>query len=285
MAAIQFGYQNNSDQATLSGGSWETALPLANLKQRVQSKVARTTDAAEASTRIDIDMGGVDKIVRLVALFRHNLSTAATARVTAGTTAGASDVYDSGTIDVWPLFYIPQDLEWEADNWWLGTISPEEAAGYPLSLIHDAGRNVLARYWRVQISDVGNSDGYVEAGRLWMGPLWSPQVTYGLEAFLIWEPKSTEQKSLGGVLYFDEQPSARVFRLSLPALSSVETYGVMLEIQRSVGNAGEIVVIPDPDDRLRRFKRDLLGRLRQIDPLVQFASGYYRAGFEVEELL
>lgn len=285
MGIIQISYVNNSDAATLSGGSWTTALPLANLQTRTQSKVARTTNAAIGSTLFNVDFGVASTIVRLVGLWRHNLSTGALYRVTAGTTAGGSDVYNSDWQSVWPSVFLPQDVEWEADNWWTGALTQAEAAGYPFALLHDVGRNTLARYWRVEINDTANTAGYIEIGRLWMGPLWSPSRQYSFGATLVWEPRSEEERSLGGVLYFDEQPAVRVFSFDLAAASDIEAFGTLLDVQRLARNDREVVVIPDPDDTPRRFKRDMLGRLRKSNPLAQIAHGYQSAGFEVEELL
>lgn len=285
MALPLISYANLADAATLSGGSWETGLPLTNLQDRLQGKVARSTDALATSTRIDIDLGDANKIVRLVGLVRHNCSVLATYQITAGTTAGGTDAYDGGAVDVWPSVYLPGDLEWEDDNWWLGTISAADAAGYPISLWHDVGANIKARYWRVAITDTGNPAGYVQAGRLWMGRIVSPQIGQRFGASLTWEARSEEERSLGGVLYFDERPSARVYNFELMALTNGEAMGWALDLQRVAGNSGEVVIIPDPADAQRRIKRDILGRLRAMDPLTQFSHGYQSTGYTLEELL
>ena len=101
MAKLQLSVANAADGATLSGGLWLGTAPLANLQQRLLSKVARSVDLLATSTRLDIDLGNARAIVRLVALARHNLTTAATYRITAGTTLGGTDLYDSTTLPVW----------------------------------------------------------------------------------------------------------------------------------------------------------------------------------------
>lgn len=52
-------YGNKIGAATLSGGSWMPALPLANLKDQSLTKVARSVNADPASTIINIDLGGL----------------------------------------------------------------------------------------------------------------------------------------------------------------------------------------------------------------------------------
>ena len=79
-------YGNLIDSATLSGGDWSETLPLANLQSRILSKVARSTDAAPASTVIAVDFGAA-RTLGVVALVNHNLTLAATVRVRAGSEA------------------------------------------------------------------------------------------------------------------------------------------------------------------------------------------------------
>ena len=78
MAKLQLSLTNVADAATLSGGLWLGTAPLANLQQKLLSKVARSVDLLAASTRLDVDLGNASTIVRFVALARHNLTTAAT---------------------------------------------------------------------------------------------------------------------------------------------------------------------------------------------------------------
>lgn len=71
-----------SDAGTLSGGSWEATLPLTNLQTAWLAEVARSTDAALASTALVCDQGS-SKRIRAVSLHGHNLSLAAKYRVRA----------------------------------------------------------------------------------------------------------------------------------------------------------------------------------------------------------
>jgi len=114
--------------------------PLANLQQHLLPKVARSVDLLVISTRLDIDLGSASIIVRFVALARHNITTSATYCITAGTTLGGFDLYDRIALPVWPAVYLPEDLEWEDDNWWEGQITAAEAESYPTALEHDVAR-------------------------------------------------------------------------------------------------------------------------------------------------
>ena len=285
MAKLQLSLANVADGATLSGGLWLTAAPLANLQQRLLSKVARSVDLLETSTRLDIDLGTASTIVRFVALARHNLTTSATYRITAGSTVGGADLYDSTTMPVWPAVYLPEDLEWEDDNWWEGQISATEAEGYPIALEHDVGSNIRARHWRIALADPANPVGFLDIARLWMGPLWAPQRNLGYGAAFTWEARSIAEYSLGGVLFSEPRPPARVLRFTLNALNDAEAYGVLLDAQRRVGTDGEVWVIPNWDDAARRFKRDFLARFRRFDPIAQIHNRLHETSFELEERL
>lgn len=281
---IQFSFANLADAATLSAGSWQAGAPLANLQQEFLSKRARSTNDDLASTTIRIDFGAV-AIVRLVAIARHNLSRDATYRVFGGSTAGSGDIYDSGTLPVWPAIFLPQDLEWENDNFWTGQISAAETVGYPISLTHDCGGNILARYWRIDFADTTNPDGYVELARLWMGRVWSPTRNYSYGASLTWEARDISEQSLGGVLFHDRRDPARVFRFSLKALTTTEATGAPLDAQRLLGSAGQLWVVPEPADLARGFKRNMLARMRRADPIAQAFRNLHETAFELEEIL
>jgi hypothetical protein len=284
MQTIGLSFQNVGDAATLSGGSWSLTLPLPNLQQTLMAKVARSTNALASSTQFNIDLLATNVNVRLIALVKHNLSVSATYRVTGGTTPGGNDVYDSGTQQVWPPVFLPGDLEWEFNNWWLGYAIDTNVAGYPASLWIDAGANYQARYWKVAITDTGNAAGYVQASRLWMGQLWRPPISFEYNSTFVWEARDVEEQSLGGVLYYDPRPSARVFGFSFGALTAQEAYGIIAEIQRVARNSGQIVVLPDTDSQYA-YKRNLLARLRKMDPLKQLTWKIHSAAFEAEEVL
>jgi hypothetical protein len=282
---VQFSFYNRADAATLSGGAWQAGAPLVNLQQEFLSLRARSAGLAEASTQFRVDLGADAPVVRLLALARHNLSIAATYRITAGTTAGAADVYDSGFSDAWPAVYDQLDLEWEDDNFWTCQIEPDDIEGYPTGLVHDAGQNIRARHWSVYFSDAANAAGYIEVARFWAGPLWSPQVGAAPGEAFAWEARSVTDYSLGGVAFTEIRAPARVLRFKLPMLSDAEAFGVLLDAQRRVGAHGQLWVIPDPDDRARGHKRNFLARARRMDPLTAMMADLHEGGFELEEVL
>lgn len=288
MANISFGYQNRTDEGTLSGGSWMVSLPLSNLQDRVIAHVARSADAQIASTQFDLDLGQSGRFIGAIALLGHNLTVLAKIRLRGADTQAnlaAGPLYDSGWVDVWPDGVIPlADLEWEEDNFWLGTLTAEQRAAYNTPFVHTFTRTIQ-RWWRVEIDDTTNSAGYVQVGRLFLSDLWSPatNMSYGTELSV--EDRSETDTALGGVEYFTEQARYRVTRLSLDWLSAEEAYSRMLEIQRVLGVTGELLVIPDSDDTANTIRRTLIGRLLRISPINHAMIGIYRTTLEIRELL
>ena len=99
--SVFIGWPNRAASATLSAGSWTG---LANLNNSNYWEVARSTNASPANTVINIDIGSV-KALRAVALAAHNLSANASWCIKLGTSAGASDIYDSGNQAVWAMAF------------------------------------------------------------------------------------------------------------------------------------------------------------------------------------
>jgi hypothetical protein len=446
MANIFLAWQNRVDDGTLSGGSWLSALPLANVQNRQVQKVARSTNAAEASTKFDLDLLSAQSI-GVFALVVHNISNVGKVRITAsndataydndlpvsdltsgwtmigaqaslntsagpdGTTtadllyedtfggnhffsrnvgvvsgarffeawvkaagrtrgrfqllsvggsasisfdlssgsitsstgsavitahangwfkikssatfssasasvdlilqnASGQEVYtgdgasgllvfgirtaagdglaaDSGWIDVWPAGVIPTDLlEWEDDNFWLGTISAQARAGFQSPLIWRLPFLSVARYWRCEIFDSTNSDGYVQVGRVFLARGWTPSVNFAYGAGLGYQDPTPVLTSLSGAEYFDVRSKFRVMTFELQYITDSEAYSYALELQRLAGVSGEVLVMPDGgEDAGIQPLRSFVGRLRQAGPVMQTKPSAYTVQFEIKELL
>jgi len=73
---ILLAYGNKATGATLSGGQWESALPLNNLKNGRLGKVARSSNQGPAATQFRFDLAA-NYVLRALALVNHNLTTGA----------------------------------------------------------------------------------------------------------------------------------------------------------------------------------------------------------------
>lgn len=286
MANIYLAWQNRTDTASLSSGSWNALLPLANLQNRQVQKVARSADTALASTKFDVDLGAAYQI-SVLALIVHNISVSGKVRITASDTATFTALaYDSGWVSVWPAGVIPISLlEWEEDNFWLGTLSANARAGYQSPFINILPSTVTQRYWRVEINDTGNSDGYVQIGRLFMARGWRPGINYAYGASLGYEDPTPVDVSLSGAEFFDVRSKFRVFGFDIDYITDSDAYAYALELQRIAGVSGEVLMCQDTDDAARMPQRAFVGRLRQIGGVTQATPTSHSARFEIKELL
>lgn len=286
MANVLLAYQNRTDAGILSGGSWLSTLPLVNLQNRLVQKVARSTNAATASTKFDIALAAAQQ-VGVLALVVHNMSVTAKVRITCADNSGfVAPIYQSAWIDVWPAGMIPQSLlEWEEDNFWLGTLSANARAGYQAPFIHVLPTAQTQRYWRVEMDDASNGDGYLHVGRLFISPVWRPEVNYSLGAGLGYRDPSPVETSLSGAEFFDVRGKPREFAFSLDGLATSEAYDYVLQMQRQLGTSGDLLQIPDIDDTTRLPARAFVGRMADIAPIVETRNGRFSAQFNVRELI
>lgn len=286
MSNILLAYQNRTDEAALSGGSWRASLPLANLQNRLVQRVARSSSAALVDTLLNVDFGAV-KTVGVVALVVHNLSVGAKVRIRADDAADfVTPAYDSGWVDVWPSGLVPQDLlVWEEENFWLGTLSAQARAGYQSPYIHVLSAPQTYRYWRIELDDTTNSDGYVHIGRLFMSATWTPTINYNQGAELVYKDTTPTETSLSGAEYFDVRGKAREFSFTLEGLTDTEAYDVVLQLQRVAGISGEILQIPDLDDTTRIPARAYVGRLVDLSPISNNTPDRFKVQLKIRETL
>lgn len=285
MSNCMIGFPNLIDGGTLSGGSWLAALPLANLQNRIIGKVARSSTAAAANTQFDTDFAA-EKNIRVLGLTNHNGSLGARYRIRASAASTfATTLYDSGWLDVWPVVYTTDNLEWEDDNWWTCKYSDEQRIGYPATLIHILPANTLARYWRIEIDDAANAAGYVQIGRAFIGPAWQPKLNMSYGTGIGWETATEVQEALGGAEYFQRRAPFRSQRFALDWMSRDEAMGQAFELQRRAGIDQEVLWVFDPDDTVHALRRRWLGRLRELNPIEYPYHGIGKTAFEIKELL
>jgi hypothetical protein len=289
MANLIIGFPNLLDSATLSGGSWEASLPLTNLQDRRLAKKARTTNDNTSSTKFDIDLTR-DRAIKLICLVKNNFSIDATYRIYGSAVSNfATTVYDSGVQEVWTVVYDSLDLEWEEDNFWDGKPSQEYLVNLKetstLNLIHILTISTLARYWRVEIYDTANADGYVEIGRVFISTQWqvTNNILYG--ASLGYETNTSVDESLDGPEYFDVRTAYRNFKFELESYNYDEGHAKLLDISRQVGIDKEVFVIPDPDDIRNMTRRAFLGRLKSLNPIQYPYFDTNKAAYEVKEIV
>ncbi|WP_158876907.1 hypothetical protein [Antarcticirhabdus aurantiaca] len=288
---ILIGAPNRLDGAALSGGSWAAGMPLSNLKTREFSRRARSTDTTPAAATFTLDFGKPREL-RILALIAHNCSLTAKVRYEVSEASNFSTRLYDVTVDVWGGFpTAPWDinaLEWENDNFWLGTYDQEDLEGFTPTSSHIMPAEITGRYLRVTILDELNDDDFVEVGRVFAGPAVSPTINYAWGGTLGYEIATAVEQSLGGNEFFDVREPVRIFRFALQHLTDDEGFGIFLELVRRYGVHGEVFIVPEPLDAFNGIRRNFLGRMRQPGALEQVGwmngGSAHSIAFEIKEL-
>lgn len=235
---------NSSDTATITDGNANilASLPQTNLQKAQRTKVVRTSNTSDLV--LNMNWGGAGKNISGVGLMRHNLSSAATWQVQIYDAQNQTGtiLYDSGAIDAIGVKALG-DLDWGVD-----------ALGASVFDGWDEG-NRFSTLWftqvtglsaKITLSDATNTDGYIQASRLFMGVSSQPSknVSFGLKSS--WEEGTKQFRSEGGSLRSDPSPQYRAFNMTLADLTPGERSG-FFENVRTVGMTSDFLVSVFPE--------------------------------------
>jgi hypothetical protein len=268
-----FGWPIYSDRSvsyvpTVSGGSWRSTLPLASLLDRKLARVARSTNVTLASTQFICDLR-VARPVGVLALPKHTLSPNARVRWTAAATeAGlATPLYDSGWLTVWPAYATREDVD-----------------GLNVAHVHLPAEPITARFWRCEIDDVGNPDGFVDVARLVIAGAWTPSTGMALGASYTLESATERIVSDGGAALYLPKPIRRQWEFEVPMLEEPETFATVWRMVRSLGTSGQLFFVFDRADPYMH-ERAFLCVLRELSSIDYPQASFHSVPFRlVEEL-
>ena len=245
--------------STIITPSTEVAtLPAENLKDPHIAKKWRTTSVTSQYLRIDMASA---QPVQVVALIGTNLTAAATWRVRASSSdplVATGIVYDSGTV------------------------SAGIDTRYGLASLIMASE-ISARYWKIDLTDSGAS-GYLQAGRLFMGPMFQPKVNYSYNWSVAYIDPSRKNRSRGGQLYTDIQPMYRAVAFKFDFLTQAEALNGVLEIDRNCGLHRDLLALLDVDGS-NRSEQAIWGTLESSSELSNPSFGVYSKAYRIEERL
>ncbi|WP_427500811.1 hypothetical protein ACQE3E_15725 [Methylomonas sp. MED-D] len=260
MANLMLGYGNLIESSdTLSGGSWSTSFPLANVKNRRLAKVARTVDDATGSSWLNIDLGA-NRTAQCFAAIRTNLSAAGVFRVRAagnGDSTYSVPLYDSGYVS---------------------------AAAFTPDLILGLAASISARYWRLEIADSSNPDGYIEIGRIFVGPALAPADNMSYGNHIGYRSRSEVVQTQGGAMIGLRRVGQRQFQFALDWMNEAEAIAA-LELQRVVDITDEVLLIRDRTDTTYNQQRHFLGQLSELSPIDNPYVLTHQVGFNVVEVI
>lgn len=287
MATVIFGWPMIGDTATLSGGLWLAALPIANLQTTNLAAVARSTTDATADTLINVDYTTA-KAVAVVALVRHNMRSTALWRIRGSTVSNfATNVYDSGWIAVWPVQWTTNTLPAGHPNaaTRLLTDAQIDALRPKRDAVHVLSTETTARYWRIEIDETANTDTYVQIGRLVMAPRFAPTYNFDVGAQFGFIDGTTVGQSMAQVRFYDVRPKARTLALTFDVLPDEEAVTVFRDMAEDLGQSGQLYVVTNIADTWNLQRRSFLANIRQLSTVTYAAAGYSSYPLTLDEVL
>lgn len=268
MAKPIFGYRNFVDLAasSLSGGSWRSTLPLANIQDRLQSKVARSTTDSTANAQFQVDLGA-SRLVRAAGLFGHNLSLSGTIRLRGYTgTPPSGEVYDSGVLN--PFVIYPSGVLEAGHPAFGGTtlVAEDFDEGYPVPWMV-AFTAVSARHWLFEIDDTSNPDGFIDIGRAWLTYGYQPSHGVSVGQRHSWSTSSRRRETDGGAAFYNERPRRRVIDTRLRMFEEDESLVYLQELNRYLGTSKQMMYIANPDAVEHMHRESGLFTLKELRAL------------------
>lgn len=258
-----------SDAATLSSASTiASTLPLPNLQTMQPGEVCRFTSLTGMHIVADL---ASEQAINTIALLAHNGSSDAKWRIRGADTEAelTSDPgYDSGSISMWP-----------------STGKPSGYDDVPLPSIKFLTSAQTYRWWRIDITDADNADGYFQAGRLYIAAAWQPTVNIALGWSLGFIDDSGRDVAIGGQLWPHERPRRRLLRFELDFQTEDAMYDNAYEIDRLRGMANDVLVIRDPAATTHLHRQTVHGLLTELQPIVNEVHALYRKPYTVEEMV
>ncbi|POZ49908.1 hypothetical protein [Methylovulum psychrotolerans] len=290
---VLLGLNNRIGAATLTAtNAWEAAMPLTNVKTPFLAEVARSTTADDFTLTVSF-AGLTARAIGVVAIAGHNLSRDATMQVK--TYQGATLLDDSGVLAVWPYLHA-DDPFYTAHTFSAAIVDADRVADLVTSCGYYLPGNAAGNKVTITVSDSGNSTGYLEIGRVFVGELLSPDfnVEYGDVSYSRTD-LSEINKSKRGVKFARQYRSMRVATTTFKNLAEGEAVGGVVAAQRVAGLVGEVLwspgwpeyVVIDGAKAVSSFwfERFFLGNFTALDALTNPYLDAFSMALAVEEVM
>lgn len=278
--------QKASDDSSVSGGSWRSSAPLSNVQNKDVRRVARSTNAATASTVMRFDGGDSPKQSwSMFAILNHSITTTGKWRVVltdSDTDVVEQRIYDSGLIDVWEATIIFGSRPWGLFPW--NGVDVNDYPTYPIAF-HVSPESYYARYLFLYIEDAANPAGYVDVGRVLAGEAWRPNINPNYGFSIRYVDPSEIKRTRGGHRITSELPRYRVLDMEFTGLSESEALGAIFEWQK-VGRGNDVLFVKNPlESAAIRFRSTLYCAMIDTQPIPELFQDRYATRLSLEELI
>jgi hypothetical protein len=265
MAAILFLSRLAAEGATITASSEQTLLPATNLIGPTPSKVWRSSGLSSVYITVDF---GTATAVDTLAMVAPNWTTSATWRLRGATSEAnltAAPGYDSTAVTPWP-----------------GATKPTETWLQHAPFLR-LGSTQTYRWWRIDIADAGNTDGYLEAGALLIGT--AVGVAYeSWSGFVIDdEPNDIVADTTYGRTLVEERDSCRVFSIPMRVLAEADVFAGLGTMMRERKASKPFLVCLDPDQTTYLHLVTLYGLRRGARSTAHLVADLYGTGLKIKE--
>jgi hypothetical protein len=264
---------NRVTAATLGNGDgdWNTNFQITNAGSDVLASVSRSATAADEDTTFAVDLGSA-RAIKLFALVNHNLSSAATIDIIAGSSAGSSSALNSTGNAAWSFTVEPalssvgleDDNLYDGSRFWCPIILPSF---------------VTARHWTITIHDESNADGWVQFGRVHLSGAFIPP--YGAEVGLKHPRRdlTASTQAISGAVWKTQRGIQRGCIVSMPGLSTTEGE-TGNHFQQMLGTSRPVGYVPSLSDRESTQRHGFYGYMSELSPVENIAMAL--RGFSVQ---
>lgn len=143
---------------------------------------------------------------------------------------------------------------------------------------------IIYRYGRITITDTGNPDGYIQAGKIMVGKSWQPTINHDWGASRRRVKDSTITRTRGGGARSSPATSYRVISVGFSWLDEVDDSELDDIIARYGSRTGVLLSCYPEEGGSRERKFSVYGLLSGWSESRRNRTQYYSIGIEVEEL-
>jgi len=214
--------------ATLAASSAMPLLPVTYLQKQEPDKVWRATGCTAEWITLDL---GTARACNGAGFVGVNWTAAATVRIRANSVADMTAApLDTGSVSPWPATGKPTDEDW------------------PIFACLVRWVNSTAyRYWRIDIVDAANPDGYVELGRPYLANYFQPVFNVDINIGVGLDSPDQRTRTPAGKTFTDGRgPPSRRFVLPISAVNERDLWDSLFDLQRLCGLAVDFFFSLDP---------------------------------------
>lgn len=175
------------------------------------------------------------------------------------------EVDNSGTQDYFKVIF-DLTLPWGSPGIWDGKETDENIAtlDLPSSFTYILNTTAIGQYWRLEITDPANTDGFISIDDMFLGSAFSPEKGAAFGSVQTLNTNSSSAKSAGGVVVFNEEPSGRSIDVIFRHMTVTESFTNIFDMQRRLDIFDDLYFIMDSEDTVLAQRRSFPGRFVEL---------------------